>query len=146
MNIATVLKGEISRVARKELRAEAAPLKRSSAQYRSDIASLKKRVTELERLIRRLSMDPAKSRSSSAQVPEENPSIQRFSAKGMAAQRKRLGLSAAELGLLLGVSAQSVYHWEQGKSRPRAAQMSAISAVRKMSRRDAAYRLSVLQV
>ena len=69
----------------------------------------------------------------------------RFSAKGLAAQRQRLGLSAAEMASLLGVSGQSVYRWEQGKSRPRATQMPAISAMRTMGKREAAYRLSVIQ-
>jgi hypothetical protein len=35
----------------------------------------------------------------------------RFSAKGPAAQRKRLGLSAQEIGLLVGTSGQSIYNW-----------------------------------
>jgi len=39
----------------------------------------------------------------------------------MASQRKRLGVSAAECGLLIGASAQSVYNWQEGKARPRAA-------------------------
>ena len=144
MNIATALKAEISRVARKELRAENAALKKSSTQHRSDIASLKKRVAELERLAKRLTRAPAGLKATPQEGVVHDASGGRFSAKGMAAQRRRLGLSAMEMGLLLGVSGQSVYHWEQGKSRPRASQMPAIRSVRKMGKRDAAYKLSVL--
>ena len=38
-NIATVLKDEISRIARKEIRSETAVVKKASAQYRRDIAA-----------------------------------------------------------------------------------------------------------
>ena len=43
---------------------------------------------------------------------------------------------------LLGVSAQSVYHWEAGKSRPRANQLQAISEVRKLSKKEALARIA----
>jgi hypothetical protein len=35
-----------------------------------------------------------------------------------------------------------VYHWETGKSRPRAAQLAAIAAVRKLGKREVAARLA----
>ncbi|MFM8575649.1 MAG: helix-turn-helix domain-containing protein, partial [Limnohabitans sp.] len=56
--------------------------------------------------------------------------------------RKKLGLSAAEMGQLIGVSPQSIYHWETGKTRPRASQLEAIAAVRKLGKREVAARLS----
>ena len=43
--------------------------------------------------------------------------------------------------ILLGVSALSVYKWESGNTRPRAKQIQAIAALRKMGRREAAERL-----
>ncbi len=69
----------------------------------------------------------------------------RFSAKGFAKLRQRLGLSAAALGTLLGVTAQSIYKWEDGKSRPRATQLRAIAVVRKMGKREAAARLAEIE-
>jgi transcriptional regulator with XRE-family HTH domain len=59
--------------------------------------------------------------------------------------RKRLGLSAADLGLLLGVSALSVYKWEQGKARPRAKYLEAIADLRGIGKREAAVRLESLR-
>jgi len=35
------------------------------------------------------------------------------------AQRKRLGLSAADYAKLIGVSSLTVYNWEHGRTRPR---------------------------
>ena len=61
----------------------------------------------------------------------------RFSAKSIASQRRRLGLSAAECGLLIGASAQSIYNWEEGKARPRAQHLPAIFALRNLGRREA---------
>jgi len=49
---------------------------------------------------------------------------------------KKLGLTANEMGALIGVSGQSIYKWEQGKAKPRASQLKAISAVRKMGKRE----------
>jgi DNA-binding transcriptional regulator YiaG len=43
---------------------------------------------------------------------------------------------------MLGVSAQSVYHWETGKNKPRTSQLAAIAAVRKMGKRDVAEKLA----
>lgn len=134
-NIATILKEEITRLARKELRGENSALRKASAQYRSDIAGLKRRVQELERQLVRISKGVA---SKPALQSEEVTVTKRFGAKGFAAQRQRLGLSAAELGFLLNCSGQSVYKWEQGKARPRASHMPAILALGKLSKAQAA--------
>ena len=48
----------------------------------------------------------------------------------MASQRKRLGLSAAGCGLLIGASTQSVYNLEEGKARPRDHHLPDIFALR----------------
>jgi transcriptional regulator with XRE-family HTH domain len=50
--------------------------------------------------------------------------------------RQKLGLSANEMGRLLGVSGQSIYLWEAGKAKPRASQLPAIAKVRKMGKRE----------
>jgi DNA-binding transcriptional regulator YiaG len=64
--------------------------------------------------------------------------VHRFSAKRLAAHRRRLGLSAGDFGLLLGVSAQSIYNWEEGKARPRAKHMPTIAALRTLGIKQAA--------
>jgi DNA-binding transcriptional regulator YiaG len=142
-NIASVLKAEISRVARKEIRNEAAALKKAVATYRSDIAELKRRAKELEATLRVLSKATAKKPSAIAL----NDSAQnvRFSAKGLASHRKRLNLSAADCGLLLGASDQSVYKWEDGKVRPRAKHLPAIAALRTLTKTAAAHLVETLR-
>ena len=141
-NIASVLKEEIARVARKEVRGETQRLKKASAQYRSDIAALKREVSSLRQQLGRLSKVQGK-RPQPIAVDEPKSSL-RFSAKGFAAQRQRLGLSANALATLLGVSGQSVYKWEDGKTRPRASQLPAIAALRTMGKKEAVARLAEL--
>jgi DNA-binding XRE family transcriptional regulator len=142
-NIASVLKEEIARVARKELRGDTQKLKKSSAQYRSDIAALKRRVQALEQMVGRLGRN-VKKVTPAAAAGEEGATNLRFSAKGFATQRKRLGLSAAEMGKLIGVTGQSVYQWEGGNTRPRASQLPAIAALRGMGKKQAAAKLEEL--
>lgn len=141
-NIASVLRAEIARVARKEVRAAVQPIKRAVTQYRSDIAALKKRSRELEQQLRRLRRTAAPEAGPSTM--EESGIRLRFSAKGFAAQRQRLGLSAHACGALIGASGQSVYKWEDGKARPRAKHLPAIAALRTMGKREAAARLEQL--
>lgn len=137
-NFASELKSEISRIARKEIRAETQALKKASAQYRTDIAALKRRIAEQDRMIARLRK--GKSAIETSRTSEEGPQL-RFRAGGFASLRKKLGLSAADMGKLLGVSLQTVYHWEKGQSKPRASQMQRIAEVRKLGKRGAAERL-----
>ena len=147
-NIASILKEEIARVSRKEVRRDTAALKKASASYRSEIAALKRRTEELERLLRRAmkGMTGAAAASAPASAGSEADAVAgRFSGKSLASQRRRLGLSAAECGLLVGASGQSVYNWEDGKARPRAKNLPAIFALRKLGRKQAAAQLAALK-
>lgn len=143
-NIATVLKDEIARVARKEVRGELLKLKKASAQYRSEIAALKRRAQSLEQQLGRLGRGAAKKAAAATQDEEPAGTALRFSAKGLAKQRQRLGISAASAAALMGVSALSVYKWESGSTRPRASQLPAIASLRKLSKSQAAARLAEL--
>ena len=142
-NVASVLKNEMARVARKEVRGETVPLKKAVSAYRSEIAALKRRAESLEQALKRLSKVHMPAPKTDAVVDE--PGKFRFSAKSLASQRRRLGLSSVQCGLLLGASDQSVHNWEHGKTRPLARHLPAIAALRGMSKKDAAARLEALQ-
>jgi DNA-binding transcriptional regulator YiaG len=134
------LKNEIARIAKKELRAETKQLKLFASQQRSENAALKRRLSDLEAALKRLGKAQVKATVASPEK-EAGPAL-RFRAGGFASLRKKLDLTAAEMAKLLNVSPQSVYHWEIGKSRPRASQLPAISAVRKMGKKDVTERLA----
>jgi len=136
-NIASVLKNEISRIARKEIKADTESLKKQSSKYRSEIAALKRQILDLQKSLRGLSNGTRAARSESAEEVPDKGGL-RFRSKGFAAHRQRLGLSAAQAGALLGVSGQTIYHWEAGKSKPRASQMPRIDALRKLTKKGAA--------
>jgi len=143
-NIASLLKSEIARVARKEVRGETVHLKKAVSSYRSEIAQLKRRAQALEQQLRRLSKHVGKAEPvANGQDDASQPF--RFSAKGLASHRRRLGLSAHDCGLLLGASGQSVYKWEEGEVRPRAKHMQAIAALRGMGKKEANARLESLR-
>ena len=135
-NIGIVLKNEIARLARKEIKKEADGLKKASAQFRRDVAELKRQIAELTKKCScRESASPA-----SSPMPEDNAEADvrlRFTAKGLKSQRKRLGLSAGEYGKLVGVSAQSVYLWERGAAHPRAKQIAQMAALRNLGKKEA---------
>lgn len=137
-NIASILKSEIARVARKEIRGETLQLKRAVSSYRSQIAMLKRRAQALEQQLRSLSKRGGGKAAPRADAEDGPMASFRFSAKGLASHRKRLGLSAHDCGLLLGASGQSVYKWEDGKARPRAKHLPAIAALRTMGKKQVA--------
>jgi len=143
-SFADQLKAEIARIARKQMRAELQALKKANSAYRSDIAALKRRVAQLESgLAKAARQSPTqRGRAESADTDAGSEQKRRFRVGGFAALRKKLGVSAADMGKLLGVSAQSVYHWETGKTRPRASQLQAIAQVRSLGKREVARRLA----
>lgn len=133
VNIAAVLKDEISRQARKELRSETESLKKASSRYRAEIAALKRRITTLEQTVSKLGKLLTKGPASS---PSPEPTAVRFRADGLKKHRERLGLSAAKLGSILGVSIQTIYNWESGTTKPNRDQVAKIAILRKMGKRE----------
>jgi DNA-binding transcriptional regulator YiaG len=137
-NIAALLKSEISRLSRREIRKEVLPLRRSAAAHRREIAALKRTIAALDRRAKSLAKVAARPDNKTAASDETQT---RFVAKGLVSLRKRLGLSAADLARLLGVSMQSVYNWEHKKATPRKEQVAAIAAVRSIGKKEARQRL-----
>jgi DNA-binding transcriptional regulator YiaG len=143
-NIASLLKTEISRLARKEVRTETEALKKATARYRSEIAELKRQLSTMQRQLK--SVASGRTRAAAKESAEADAQeARRFSAKGLASHRRRLGLSAEAFGALVGVTGQSIYKWEAGKARPRASQMDSIAGLRKLGKREAQKRLEALQ-
>jgi DNA-binding transcriptional regulator YiaG len=142
-NIGTVLREEISRLSRREIRSQVDATKKATTQHRRQIAALKRQVAQLERQVtllarKFLDMPQAVSAASIAIRP-------RFVAKGLRSQRKRLGLSATDYGKLLGVSAQSIYNWEHELATPRNEGLSRLAALRGIGKREAAEKLKQLR-
>ena len=140
-NIATVFKAEIARLARKEVRGNSEGLKKAVTAQRAEIASLKRRIQTLEAMFKQFAKNPvsrpARTRPAApSEAAESDPTGLRFRASGMADNRKRLGLSASDFGLLVGATGQSIYAWEAGKAKPRPQALAAIAALRGIGKRE----------
>jgi DNA-binding transcriptional regulator YiaG len=142
--LAATQKEELRRLARREIKASTSGTKGAVAQFRRDIANLKRQTKAQEREIaflkgqerKRIGQRPAKGEAELEGV--------RFSARSVKAQRKRLKLSAADFGKLVGVSGLTVYNWEHGKGRPSEENFAALVAVRKLGVREAAAKLEMM--
>lgn len=137
-DIGVVLRGEISRLARKELRSTTLTLKRMTVSLRRDIASLKRTVSALEQENAVLKRQLNRSERARPANEEATVSKLRFSAKGLISLRKRLDLSREQFAVLAGTSAQSIYKWEREGTTPQAAQLAKLAALRGLGKREAA--------
>ncbi|QBK05779.1 XRE family transcriptional regulator [Hylemonella gracilis] len=142
--LASLLKAEIVRLARKEVRTELQALQKASSRYRTELAALKRQLKDQQRQLAKQAKGGGRSKSVASGTTTEdddNPRL-RFRANGFATLRKKLDLSAADMGKLIGVTQQTVYHWEKGQARPRSSQLQNIAAIRKLGKRGAAAKLA----
>ena len=138
-NIGSLLNAEITRLSRREIRKELATVKKSSISSRHHIAALKRQVAALEQKAGQLAK---RATAQTGNVPAALPDRPvRFVAKGLKTLRKRLGLSAAGLAKLLGVSEQAVFTWETKRATPRKETIATIATLRGIGKREAQARL-----
>ena len=142
-DIVSALKDVVRQMARREIRSQVTIARKVVVDQSRDIARLQ-RLIELQQ--KKIASLEAGGRT--VKVVEgvplgkgESLANARFSVRSVKSQRRRLKLSAEEFGRLLGVTAQTVYNWEQGKVRPRRSQLGRLLGVRRMGRREALRRL-----
>ena len=134
-NVVTDLKSEILRIAKKEAKAEISKARQNAAEYRSEVARLKRLLQQKEREIKRLK------KQKPVEQDDELAGI-RFSAKSVKSQRSRLGLSLMKYAALLNVTSLTLRRWESGEARPRKSQILRLVAIRGISKREAIQQLS----
>ena len=133
--IEAVVRDEIARLARKEIRQQVEPL-------RGEVRDLKRRIVKLEKLAQPIHKEIKKRREAklesmaSLRAPEEEVKAARITAAWVSNLRMKLNLSQAELANLLGVSTSGVCAWEYGKALPKGKNRTALVALRKLGRRD----------
>ena len=142
--LAVALKDEIRRLARKEIKAHTGPTAQAVAQFRREIAKLKRQSRDYEKKIAFLEAQERKRLGKPAATNDADDGS-RFSARSVKAQRRRTGLSAADYAKLVGVSGLTIYNWENGKSRPRKEQLASLLAVRGLGKRQAQAKLALLK-
>ncbi|MCZ6687991.1 MAG: helix-turn-helix domain-containing protein [Planctomycetota bacterium] len=136
-NIAAVLREEIVRLARKELRASVGPLRKRVAELTRSNAALKKKVPALEREVARLSKEAEARQIISIRAGAKETKGTRIGPRSIGAQRKRLKLTREDFGKLAGVSANTIYLWETGGVSPREKSRGVLVGLRKLRAREA---------
>ncbi len=147
-NLSQILKAEISRISRKEIRASVNPIRSSNFVLKRTVADLKKRIAVLESHNKRLSemQSVLQEKTSEATVEQGADAKLRVTSKTIKSVRNKLGLSQDSLAALLGVSGQSVYVMERkgGRLRLRKATLAKFLALRGIGKREAARRVEEL--
>ena len=141
-DIASVLKQEITRLARKEVAATARQQSKQIQSLKATTRNLRDQVVTLEKTVSRLSREISRASQSQAEAAPDR--VIRISPKSIKSHRRRLKLSQAQMAKLLGVSTASVGFWESGRASPRGKNRQAIAELRQMGARDAKVLLETL--
>lgn len=153
-NLASVMNEEVRRLARKEIRAALEKPQKQIADYRRDIAELKRinadltrRLSFLEKQEKQRLQSPGESKSKAkpADGGDDSGTTARFSPKWLAKHREKIGFSAAQYAKLVGCSPLSIYKWEKGESTPRTAQREALASIRGIGKREAQRRIELVE-
>lgn len=146
-NVAAVLKLEITRIARKQVRAAIPSVRRPLVQLRKRLAALRRRLRACERAVALLTKEASRRtvhpEGSLTRPAERGP---RFTAKGLRSLQRRLRLSGQQFAKLLGISSQAVYAWQRqrGAIRLRKTTRDAVLGLRRIGAREARRRLEAL--
>lgn len=135
-NLTSILKAEITRLSRKEIKSAVQPLKNANTSLKKTVVELKKRIAALESENKQLQSVRKKTFQ-----PEQSPEIPeniRITSKTIFSLRKKLGLSQSSFAKLLGVSSNAVYSMEHknGRLKLRSTTLSGLLALKAMGKRE----------
>jgi len=143
-NIAKVLREEIQRLAKRQVRAELSPVRRDNVRLKKSVAELRREMAALNRTSRELvkKVMPVVAVKESEEATEKAAKL-RPTSKSLKKLRARLGVTQAQFGKLLGVSGQAVVQWasKEGRIRMRQTTLSALAGIQNVGKRDAWRRL-----
>lgn len=137
MALVDELRSEIKRIALREIRGHDKTTRKLVASHRHHIANLRRQVESLEKDVARLQKATQRVEAATAvAAPSSSERKVRFNGTTWRAYRERAGVSARSIAALLGVSMQTVYNFEQGKTSPKPAQAALFSDLKKMGVRE----------
>jgi len=131
----SVIKSEIVRLAKGELRKVSIPLKRDVRLLKGMVSQLRKNVFALQRFAAQQERQRPEHEVPLAASPEEVKKS-RFSPGLLRSLRKKLGITQKELAILAGVTIGAAHLWETGKFQPSSEKRGVIVALRKLRRRE----------
>ena len=143
-NVVKVLKAEIARISKKEAKSATQAIGKSNTWLRKTVADLKKRLMLVEKENKRLVAAMKKYQVAQPEkIEQEEGKKARFTSRGIRALRKKLRLSQADFGKLLGTTSHAVYLWEKkiGALNFRDKTKAAILSIRGLGAREAKEKL-----
>jgi len=130
-----IIKDEIIRLAKREMRARFAPLRRDVQSLKVMASQLRKSVASLQRVMsqqqRQISPKPL------PEVTPEDLKTARFSPRLIKSIRKHLGVSMREMAKLTGVTVGAIFKWEKGNFEPKDDKKKTLVGLRKLGRHGA---------
>jgi DNA-binding transcriptional regulator YiaG len=113
-NVVEVLKAEIARISKREAKSATQWIGKSNTLLRKTVADLRKRVFVLEKENKHLVARMKKYQMAQPdRIDTEEGKKARFTSRGIHALRRKLRLSQADFGKLLGTTPYAVYLWEK---------------------------------
>jgi DNA-binding transcriptional regulator YiaG len=129
------LRYEISRLARKEIRAACDPVAKDVRELKRAVRTLEKSVGDMQKKVEELYGQAIVEKAELA-APKEKVKKARMSPRLIKKLRQRKGLTQAQLAALVEVNPSSVTFWERGRSRPTGANFEALVALRDLGKRE----------
>jgi len=131
----TLIKSEIVRLAKREVRKIAVPVSRDVRSLKSVVSQLRKSVLTLQRIAASQQKELEKTKKPLEAAPEE-VEVSRFSPRLIRSLRRHLRITQKDLAVLTGVTVGAVHQWESGQFKPSMKKKAAIVALRKLGRRE----------
>ncbi len=130
-----IIKSEIVRLAKREVRKVSVPLGRDVRSLKSTVSQLRKAVLAIQRITAQQQKQLEKGEVPLEAAPEE-VKVSRFSPRLIRSLRGHLGITQKELAILTGVTVGAVHLWESGQFKPSEKKKAVMVALRKLGRRE----------
>ena len=130
-----IIKSEIMRLAKREIRKIAVPLGSDVRSLKSAVSQLRKAVLTLQRITASQQKVLEQGKKPLEAAPEE-VKVSRFSPRLIRSLRGHLGITQKELAILTGVTVGAIHQWESGQFKPSLKKKAVMVALRKLGRRE----------
>jgi DNA-binding transcriptional regulator YiaG len=131
----TMIKSEMVRLAKREVRKICVPLKSDVRSLKIGVSKLHKSVLMLERIAASQQKELEKGKML-LEAPPEEVKESRFSPRLIKSLRGHLAITQTELAILTDVTVGAVHLWESGRFKPSMKKKAVMVALRKLGRRE----------
>jgi DNA-binding transcriptional regulator YiaG len=131
----TMIKSEMVRLAKREVRKICVPLRSDVWSLKSAVSKLHKSVLMLQRITASQQKELEKGKML-LEAPPEEVKESRFSPRLIKSLRGHLAITQKELAILTDVTVGAVHLWESGRFKPSMKKKAVMVALRKLGRRE----------